>query len=50
MAKGSKSFKIGRNSKSGKLESVKKARSHPDTSVIEHMPKKGHGTEGKSGK
>lgn len=40
----SKSFKIGRNSKTGKLESIKKAKSHPDTSEIEHMPKKGYGS------
>lgn len=40
----SKSFKIGRNTTNGRLESVKKARSHPPTSVVEHMPKKGYGT------
>ena len=47
MAKSSKSFKIGRNAKTGQLETVKKAREHPNTSTVEHMPKKGHGTEKK---
>ncbi len=40
----SKSFKIGRNAKTGRLEPVRKARQHPDTSVVEHMPKRGRGT------
>jgi len=39
----SKTFPIGRNSKTGRLESVKKAESHKATSVVERMPKKGHG-------
>ena len=45
--KGSKSFKIGRDSKTGRLESVEDARRHPSTSQVEHMPKPGHGTEKK---
>lgn len=45
--KGSKSFKIGRDSKTGRLESVEDARRHPGTSQVEHMPKPGHGTEKK---
>jgi hypothetical protein len=45
MAK-SKSFKIGRDTKTGELVSVEKARSgSPERYVIEHMPKPGFGTE-----
>ena len=39
----SKTFPIGRNSKSGRLESVKKAESHKSTSTVEKMPKRGYG-------
>lgn len=46
MAKSSKTFPIGRNSTTGRLESVKKAESHPRTSQVESMPKKGHGDTG----
>lgn len=47
MGKENKSFKIGRNSETGKLESVKKAQQHPKTSQVEHMPKRGRGDTGK---
>jgi len=46
-SKGSKSFKIGRNSETGRLESVEDARRHPSTSQVEHMPKPGYGTADK---
>jgi hypothetical protein len=38
-----KTFEIGRNSESGRLESVKKAESHKSTSTVEQMPKRGYG-------
>lgn len=44
MAKSSsKTFPVGRNATTGKLESVKTAKSHPTKAVVERMPKKGHG-------
>lgn len=43
-SKGSKSFKIGRDSRTGRLESVEDARRHPSTSQVEHMPKPGYGS------
>ncbi len=39
----SKTFPIGRNAKTGRLESVKKAESHKSSSTVERMPKRGHG-------
>ena len=50
MSKESKAFKIGRNSDTGRLESVEKAKSHPSTSTVELMPKKGNGDTGRSKK
>lgn len=43
MAKGSKSFLIGRSAVTGKLTSVAKARTYPTTHVVERMPKVGVG-------
>lgn len=43
-SKESKSYKIGRDSKTGRLESVEDARRHPNSSQVEHMPKSGYGT------
>lgn len=43
MSKQTKTFLVGRNAKTGELASVEKARKHPDTHVVERMPKKGHG-------
>ena len=43
MAKGSKTFPIGRDSKTGKLIPVKEAKAHPNTTTIERMPKPGNG-------
>ena len=39
----SKTFPIGRNAKTGRLESVKKAESHKSSSTVERMPKRGYG-------
>lgn len=39
----SKSFKIGRDARTGELVPVEKARNNPDRYIVEHMPKKGHG-------
>lgn len=41
--KGSNSFKIGRDAKTGKLVPVETARQNPDRYVVEHMPKPGRG-------
>jgi hypothetical protein len=49
LSKGSKTFSIGRNAKTGRLTSVEKAREKPATHVVEKMPKAGHG-DTKSGK
>jgi hypothetical protein len=46
----SKSFKEGRNSSTGQFTSVEKARANPRTHQVEHVPKAGHGTEGKGKK
>lgn len=42
MAKGD-SYKIGRDAKTGKLIPVEDARKRPNTTVVEHMPKRGKG-------
>jgi hypothetical protein len=41
--KGSKTFPIGRNAKTGKLVPVKVAKAKPSTHTVERMPKRGHG-------
>jgi hypothetical protein len=43
MAKGSKTFAVGRNAKTGKLTTVKVAKAKPATHVVVRMPKKGRG-------
>jgi hypothetical protein len=43
MGKESKTFPIGRNSKTGEFISVKEAKSRPSTTTVERMPKAGHG-------
>lgn len=40
----SKSFKIGRDSRTGRLMPVQDARRNPNGSQVEHMPKRGKGT------
>lgn len=43
MTKESKTFLVGRNAETGKLTTVKEAREHPKTHVVERMPKPGRG-------
>lgn len=42
MAK-SKTFLLGRNSKTGEFMPVKKARKYPKTTTVERIPKPGYG-------
>ncbi len=43
-SKDSKSFKEGRDTRTGHFVPVEKARSgNPDRYVVEHVPKRGHG-------
>ncbi len=49
MAK-SKSFKIGRDSETGRLTMVKEARDNPKDHTVEHMPKAGRGDTDKKNK
>lgn len=45
----SKTFPLGRDSKSGKFVPVEKARNNPDRTVVERIPKAGFGdTKGPS--
>jgi len=46
MAKGGKTFPIGRNAKTGEFTSVKKAQDKPSTHTVERMPKPGYGDTG----
>lgn len=39
----SKTFPIGRDAKSGEFIPVREAQRRPDTSVVERVPKPGHG-------
>lgn len=43
MAKGSKSFPIGRNATTGRLAKVSTAKANPTKYVVERMPKPGRG-------
>lgn len=43
MNKTTRTFLVGRNAKTGALTSVEKARRHPNTHVVERMPKAGFG-------
>lgn len=36
----SKAYKLGRDSRTGEFVSVKKARQHPSTCHVEHIPKR----------
>jgi hypothetical protein len=44
-----KSFLIGRDARTGQLMPVKDARNRPATTVVERMPKRGHGDSPKKG-
>jgi hypothetical protein len=48
--KSSKSFPIGRDSTTGRLMPVEKARQNPSKTTVERMPKAGNGSAGKSKK
>lgn len=50
MAKGNKSFLIGRNAKTEQFTPVETARKKPATHVVERMPKPGSGDTGSSKK
>lgn len=43
MARGSKTFPIGRNAETGRLTTVKVAQAKPKTHLVERMPKPGRG-------
>ena len=43
MSNQSKSFLVGRDSRTGNLTTVREARSHPATHTVERMPKSGYG-------
>jgi hypothetical protein len=43
-----KSFKLGRDSGTGKFIPVKEARQRPATTTVEHIPKPGRGDSNKS--
>lgn len=48
MSKESKTFKIGRNSETGRLKTVKEAERDKKGSTVERMPKRGYGDTDKS--
>lgn len=50
MSKGSKTFPLGRDSKTGEFIPVKEARSRPNTTTVERIPKSGNGDTGRGGK
>ncbi|HEY4526343.1 MAG TPA: hypothetical protein VJK53_00600 [Candidatus Paceibacterota bacterium] len=43
----SKSFKLGRDARTGEFVPVEKARRNPDRYIVEHVPKSGRGDVGK---
>lgn len=43
MRKNAKTYLIGRDAQTGKLTTVKEARKHPQTHVVERVPKSGYG-------
>lgn len=43
MSKNSKTFLVGRSAKTGRIVPVNYAKSHPNSTVVERMPKAGHG-------
>ncbi|MEK7652836.1 MAG: hypothetical protein AAB334_02750 [Patescibacteria group bacterium] len=50
MSKGTKTFPLGRNSKTGEFITVKEAKQHPNTTTVERIPKSGYGDTGNSKK
>lgn len=47
MSKGTKTFPLGRDSKTGHFIPVKEARDKPSTTTVERIPKSGHGDTGR---
>jgi len=43
MAKNSKTFLVGRDAQTGEFTTIKEARRHPDSYVVERVPKSGYG-------
>jgi hypothetical protein len=41
--KGPRSFKLGRDAKTGRFVSIEKAKKSPERYVVEHIPKSGYG-------
>ena len=50
MSKGSKTFPLGRDSKTGEFIPVKEAERRPNTTTVERIPKPGNGDTGRGGK
>lgn len=50
MRKGSKTFPVGRDPKTGELVKVDKAKRYPDKYIVESMPKSGYGDTDKKKK
>lgn len=48
MGKGTRTFPVGRDPKSGELVSVAKAKRYPEKYIVESMPKSGYGDTGRS--
>ncbi|MCC7004488.1 hypothetical protein IT397_01035 [Candidatus Nomurabacteria bacterium] len=50
MSKGSKTFLLGRDSKTGEFIPVKEAKGRPNTTTVERIPKAGNGDTGRGGR
>lgn len=50
MSKGSKTFPLGRDSKTGEFIPVKEAERRPNTTTVERIPKSGNGDTGRGGR
>ncbi|MEI8175214.1 MAG: hypothetical protein WCG28_04665 [bacterium] len=50
MSKGSKTFPLGRDSRTGEFIPVREAERRPNTTTVERIPKPGNGDTGRSGR
>lgn len=50
MSKGSKTFPLGRDSRTGEFIPVREAERRPNTTTVERIPKPGRGDTGRSGR
>lgn len=50
MSKETKTFPLGRDSKTGEFIPVKEAERRPNTTTVERIPKPGNGDTGRGGK